>query len=76
MGTYSALTPEKSALNAHFDEIFVNLRGNHKNRSVMESKSFYEPPRMQLIELVAESAVLTASTNLEDPVVPQDELDW
>lgn len=42
----------------------------------MDSKSFYEPPRMQLIELVAESAVLTASTNLEDPVVPQDELDW
>jgi len=42
----------------------------------MESKSFYEPPRMQLIELAAESALLNASTNLEDPVVLPDELDW
>lgn len=31
---------------------------------------------MQLIDLMVESAVLTASTNLEDPVVPQDELEW
>lgn len=42
----------------------------------MERKSVYEPPRVQLFDLVAESVILTGSSDLEDPVASPDELDW